>query len=157
MVQQYLGGVMTLEKFTYVKFKAGQIIFHENDPVRALYIVQSGQIEVFRRVNSGPRILLGLIGSGEYLGELSVISENPFHSATAVALTVSEVIRIPVDAINEQLKDVPPWLVALTRGLGNKLRRANEVLRRNGVVDDQLETAIYSVLENERKKNSGGK
>lgn len=143
---------MSLEKFTNVSFRAGDTIFAENDPCAALFIIKKGQIEVFRTVKDGPRILLGLVGSGEYLGELGILSEQPFHSATAIALTEVEAIRLPVAVINEQLKLAPSWLLGLTRGLGSKLRRANEVLRRNGVVDDILENTIQTVLENERRR-----
>lgn len=136
------------EKVQEVEYNAGDYILREGANCDHLIIVKSGQIEVFKTGHGGSHIPLGLVQSGEYLGEMAMISDRP-HSANAVALTKTICIRIPTSVIEEQLKELPSWLVALTRGLVYKLNKTNDVLRRNGLVDDTISTAVRAISDRE--------
>lgn len=136
------------EKIQEVEYKPGDFILREGANCDALIIVKSGQIEVFKNGRNNVRIPLGLVQSGEYLGEMALITDRP-HSANAVALTKTVCLKIPYSAIEEHLKELPSWLVALTRGLVFKLHKTNEVLKRNGIIDDTLTTAVRAITERE--------
>ncbi|MCC6137299.1 MAG: cyclic nucleotide-binding domain-containing protein [Bdellovibrionaceae bacterium] len=140
--------ILGKEKVQEVEYNPGDYILREGANCDHLIIVKSGQIEVFKIGIGGTHIPLGLVQSGEYLGEMAMISDRP-HSANAVALTKTLCIRIPTSVIEEQLKELPSWLVALTRGLVYKLNKTNDVLRRNGIVDDTLTTAVRAITERE--------
>jgi CRP-like cAMP-binding protein len=133
------------------KFPAGATIFKDGDSRQFLYIVQKGQIAIYKITATGERLPLGLIGSGEYLAETGLMDGKAIHATWAIALTDVDVIAIPSDLILEQLKAVPPWLVALTRGLSQKLRHMNELVRRNKLTDESLDTAMLAVQVNDKK------
>lgn len=137
------------DKVQEVEFNPGDFILREGGQCDCLIVVKSGQIEVFKTGHGGTHIPLGLVQSGEYLGEMAMISDRP-HSANAVALTKTICIKIPTAVIEDQLKELPSWLVALTRGLVYKLNKTNEVLRRNGIVDDTLSTAVRAIMERDK-------
>lgn len=140
--------MLQLDKVQELEFKPGDYILREGANCDALIIVKSGQIEIFKTGRNNIRVPLGIVQSGEYLGEMALISDRP-HSANAVALTPTVCIKIPHSAIEDQLKSMPGWLVALTRGLVYKLNKTNEVLKRNNIVDDTISTAVRAIADRE--------
>lgn len=132
------------KKVEEVVYKPGDFILREGAMCDSLIVVKEGQIEVFKYDKKRSKIPLAIVNSGEYLGEMSLIMDKP-HSANAVALTKTTCLRIPNDAIEEQLKTVPTWLVALTRGLVMKLYKTNELLKRNNIVDETLYSTVRAI------------
>ena len=142
---------MKVDKFDTVEFMPGEYILREGARCDSLFIVKSGQIEIFRIDTRKNKIPLGIVDSGEYLGEMSLIADRS-HSANAVAITKTICLKLTSDSMEKQLKLAPPWLVSLTRGLALKLYQTNEVLKRNSIVDESLSTAIKAIQDNELKK-----
>jgi CRP/FNR family transcriptional regulator, cyclic AMP receptor protein len=66
-------------------FARGEVLFNEGDPGTGMYILQSGQVKIMLVDPDGEETILHLQGSGECLGELSLIDGAP-RSASAVAL-----------------------------------------------------------------------
>lgn len=141
------------DKIQEVEYNPGEYILREGAKCDSLIIVKSGQIEVFRVSHSGAHIPLGIVHSGEYLGEMSLLSDRP-HSASAIALTKTTCIQITSNAIEDSLKETPSWLIALTRGLVHKLSKTNDVLRRNGIVDETITTAVKAIAERQKTSTS---
>lgn len=144
-----------MEKFNDIKIKAGTLIFQEKQGSDALYIIKSGQVQIFRLgKDRESRILLGIVGSGEYLGEISVLTGQP-HSSNAIALTDVIAVQLKKDVIDEQLKNSPSWLVGMVKGLVSKLQRTNEILRRNNLVDETLSSAVSAIEDNHKRSQKG--
>ncbi len=144
-----------MEKFNDIKIKAGTLIFQEKQGSDALYIIKSGQVQIFRLgKDRESRILLGIVGSGEYLGETSVLTGQP-HSSNAIALTDVIAVQLKKEVIDEQLKNSPPWLVGMVKGLVSKLQRTNEILRRNNLVDETLASAVSAIEDNHKRSQKG--
>ncbi|MCM2281050.1 MAG: cyclic nucleotide-binding domain-containing protein [Bdellovibrionaceae bacterium] len=145
-----------MEKFTEVKFKSGDLIFQEKQGSDALFIIKSGQVQIFRLgKDRESRIPLGIAGSGEYLGELSVLLGQP-HSSNALALTDVVAVQLKKDVIDDQLKNSPPWLVGMVKGLVSKLQRTNEILRRNNLVDETLANTVTAIEDNHKRSQKAG-
>jgi hypothetical protein len=66
-------------------------------------------------------------------------------------LTPVKAHRLTKESIEAQLKTVPAWLLALTKGLIERLNGANELLRRNGLVDESLSGQVKAVEEKFKK------
>jgi len=60
------------------KFPAGATIFKDGDARQFLYIVQKGQIAIYKVTAAGDRLPLGLIGSGEYSPKPASSTEKRF-------------------------------------------------------------------------------
>jgi CRP/FNR family cyclic AMP-dependent transcriptional regulator len=134
---------MSTLKQDQIEIKIGEYLTKEGQPCVALYIVKEGQLKVFK-IKDGVEIPLGIISSGEYVGEMSLLTGS-YYTTSVVALTPTKVIRIQKSAIEKQLEQSPKWLVALTRGLVERLHHANEVLKRNGIVDEKMNSAIHAI------------
>jgi len=128
----------------------GEFMIREKTVCDALYIIKEGQLEVFRTTTSGEKIPLGLISSGQYVGETALLT-GKLHSSNVVALSNVKAIRLPKESIEAQLKQAPAWLVGMTKGLIQRLQNANEIMRKNGWVDEGLSTSLKAVEEKFKK------
>ena len=69
-----------------VTLVAGQGLFDQGDPSDLVYVVESGQVELFRNRADGTEERLTVAGPGNYFGELGPMLNLP-RSASARALT----------------------------------------------------------------------
>lgn len=65
------------------KYATGDVIFHEGDSGKALYVVLEGLVRISKRSDSGDRTL-AVLGPGSHFGELALINQCS-RFATAVA------------------------------------------------------------------------
>lgn len=133
-----------------IKLQPGEFMIREKTQCEALFIIKEGQLEVYKTGPNGDKIVIGMISSGEYVGETALFKGAP-NSSNVVALSPVTAIRLPKASIEAQLKTAPPWLVGLIRGLVDRLHNANEVMRRNNIVDEKLNGRIKAVEEKFKK------
>lgn len=112
-------------------FKVGEPLFREGDPGDALYIVESGRVELQRTRKDGTRAVLATVCAGALLGEMSLINIEP-RSATGVALEETRVILIRNGDLADLLREDKDLLISLllniTRILSKRLRLADQKL-----------------------------
>lgn len=142
---------MSAIKQDIIELAPGAVLAKEDQPCAALYIVKEGQLKAFK-TKDGKEIPVGIINSGEYVGEMALLGGNTY-TANVVALTKVKVIRLQKSAIEKQLELAPKWLIALTRGLVDRLNHANEVLKRNGISDEKMTSAIKAIESNNPKED----
>lgn len=130
------------------KFKAGDVIFSERNAASKMYILREGQVLISKSGKGGQNVPLAIVNSGSYLGEMAIFMDKP-HSCTATAMSEVSAIVLSKESIDAQIKLAPVWLVTLAKGLIARLDRANDLLRRNGWVDERITDAISAA---EQKK-----
>ena len=69
-----------------VALAAGQLLFDQGDPSDMVYVVESGEVEVFRMTPDGSEQHMALLTPGQYFGELGPLLNLP-RSAAARART----------------------------------------------------------------------
>jgi len=104
-------------------YKKGINLFHENDHTRELYLIQSGSVKVYRKINNR-EIELAVLKKGAVLGEMALIDGKP-RSASAVACEDCSVILIDADTFHEKISGVPQWFMSVIRTTSEKIRKAN--------------------------------
>ncbi len=75
-------------------YRRGEVIFRQEDPGNALYVIESGTVKISRQGEDGREITLTLLHSGEYFGELALLDDEP-RSADAIAVEASTVHLLP--------------------------------------------------------------
>jgi putative ABC transport system ATP-binding protein len=70
---------------------AGQVLFHQGDDSDLVYVVDSGEVEIFRSREDGAEEHLTVAAAGSYFGELGPLLNLP-RSATARALTDAHLV-----------------------------------------------------------------
>lgn len=110
-----------------IQLKKGDCLLKENDPSTAMYWVQSGSLRLFKKKGTG-FVELGVIHSGEIIGELSFLDNQP-RSASAEALQNSEIIEIPRGNFDKFMATTPQWMASLIKTLVGRIRSVNNRLR----------------------------
>ncbi len=67
------------------RFRAGEVIFHRDDPGQVLYIIKEGKVKICLISTDGQELSLVVFGKGEYFGEFALLDGLP-RSADAIAL-----------------------------------------------------------------------
>src|SRR5438552_3677060 len=57
-------------------FSAGQTILSEGDPGKEMFVIEEGQVELFRRV-AGEVKRVAVLEHGDFFGEMSVVDDLP--------------------------------------------------------------------------------
>jgi CRP-like cAMP-binding protein len=113
------------------KFAKGEIIFSEDSECDGMYIIDSGQVRVYKTVETpqGKReIELCRLGIKSMFGEMAMIDENR-RSATVRALEPTVCTLITKQIFEDQLSRIPVWMVNMIRILVQRLRETNERMR----------------------------
>jgi GNAT superfamily N-acetyltransferase len=118
-----LAGVCRVAAFT-----AGDVIFREGQAGEEMHVVLQGEIAIATAASAG---LVGKVGRGECLGEMSLLTSAP-HSATATALTAVESAVLGHRELAELIRLRPDVGLHLYRnlavGMGEKLQRSGRVV-----------------------------
>jgi uncharacterized membrane protein len=108
--------------------KKGEIIFNYGDPGDSIYIIRSGEVEVFFKDDTGERIVLERATRGDFFGELSLLDEG-FRSASVEVTEDVETLRMDRDDLKAFLKMQPHAALDLLQAMGKRLRQTVELLR----------------------------
>jgi CRP-like cAMP-binding protein len=111
-----------------LNFRPGQFIFRENESSKAMYLINKGSVAI-RKGKNGGYIEIAQVYSGEVIGELSFFDRKP-RSASAVALTDVEALEITFDSLDKIYGEVPPYLKTIISCVAERLRRADDTIRR---------------------------
>jgi CRP/FNR family cyclic AMP-dependent transcriptional regulator len=107
------------------KFPRNTILFSKGDKSDSLYILCSGKAKAIARDEQGKEIVLGLIGPGEYFGEMAALDGEP-RSATIVTKEPSEILIISKEDFQDSLSSNPDLIFSLVRVLLERFRKADE-------------------------------
>ena len=118
-----LAGVIDVRKLA-----AGDTLFQVGEPGESLYVVRSGQVELFIKDTAGQRIPLAIVGTGEVFGELALLDRSP-RTATAVALADTELLELDRDDLLLLFRTSPAAALRLLAAMGRMTRKADELLR----------------------------
>ncbi|MBL8115047.1 MAG: DUF1003 domain-containing protein [Acidobacteria bacterium] len=136
-------GLRTLE--------AGTTLFTTGEPGESLFVVRSGEIELFMKDTTGEKIVLAIAGSGEIFGELALLDRGA-RTATAVAMVDTELLELDRDDLLLLFQKTPTAALRLLASMGHMTRKADELLRtrvsRNAnVADEEKLTAFERVSD----------
>lgn len=125
-------GLRTLE--------AGTTLFTTGEPGESLFVVRSGEVELFMKDTTGEKIVLAIAGSGEIFGELALLDRGA-RTATAVAMVDTELLELDRDDLLLLFQKTPTAALRLLASMGHMTRKADELLRtrvsRNANVADE--------------------
>ena len=72
------------ERIDVITVEAGTTMFHHGDPGGTLYVIRSGEVELFFKNDTGERITLETVAAGEFFGDISLLDGGPRTSAALV-------------------------------------------------------------------------
>jgi CRP-like cAMP-binding protein len=111
-----------LERFAR-DFAAGTVLFSEGQPGHDMYIVVTGEVEIRRAVGGAERVL-AVLSSGEFFGEMAILSGRP-RSATAVVRSAARLLVIDGTTFEAMLRARPEIALRLIKALAARLDSTN--------------------------------
>lgn len=115
-------------------FPKGRTIVSEGEPSQSLYILLSGRAKVQRSDSEGKEVILAVIGSGEFFGEMSLIDDAP-RSASIITLESCDFMSINKDSFKSMLLQSPEVCMQIMRGLVRRLREADQKIETLALMD----------------------
>jgi uncharacterized membrane protein len=124
---------------------AGETLFEVGHPGESLFVVRSGEIELFIRDNTGQKIVLTNAIEGDLFGELALLDRGS-RTATALALADTELLELDREDLLLLFQRHPDSAMSMLAAVTGMMRKADELLRTrvsrnvNTEVQEQLTT-----------------
>lgn len=103
-----------------INYQPGDVIFREGDTSEAAFVVLRGEVK-FEGSRQPMGCVAGFVDAGSIVGEMCLLSNQP-RSATAIAKTPVEALRIGRDCLMKLVSDNPRISVEISRVLAQSLR-----------------------------------
>jgi CRP/FNR family cyclic AMP-dependent transcriptional regulator len=134
-----------------VNFRQGDMVFNYGDPGDSMYIIRTGEVEVFFKDDTGERIVLETDSEGDFFGELSLLDNGP-RTASVVATRELEALRVDRNDLDHLLRLHPEAALDLLTAMGRRMRVTAELLRHTAsrnvnVVAEDKRTAVQKAAD----------
>lgn len=125
-------------------YPKGQIIIREGDFGNRAYFIEKGKLEVYILDKKGREIVLAIVGQGQIVGEMALIT-NEARTASVRIAEDSTLVSISHD-IQKALEQMDDMFKALLETMANRVRNTNKtVATQRGVLADLEETTNATV------------
>jgi uncharacterized membrane protein len=123
-----------------VHFASGETVFNYGEPGHAIYVISSGEVEVFFKNDTGERIVLEVATRGDFFGELSMLDEGT-RSTSVMATQETDALRLDRADLDRFLQIRPQAAMDLLAAMGRRHRVTVERLRHTATrnVNEELE------------------
>ena len=125
---------------------ADEMIFNAGDSGESMFIVRSGEVELFLKDNTGQKIVLDVAEENDIFGDLSMLDNRP-RSASAVALLDTELIVLDRDDLLLLFQKEPDSALNMLAAMSTMLRKADNLLqtRVSRNVNEELEEKLSTL------------
>lgn len=120
----------------------GQTVFLKGDRAEGFYVVLSGRVKVFKTSPKGREQILRIMGPGEPVGEVAVLSGEAYP-AGAETLEAGEVVYIPRQAYLDLVGREPEVAMRLPAALSARLRSFTTLIENLSLKDVSERLAAY--------------
>ncbi len=103
------------------RYDAGQMIFVEGEPCAGLFIVESGQVKIFKLSPEGREQILHIFGAGEGFNDVAILDGGP-NPASVMALEPTAVLVIDRSSMMDLLERYPALSRAVIENLASRAR-----------------------------------
>ena len=108
-------------------FRAGEIIFHREDPGQVLYVIKEGKVKICLISPDGQEMTLTILGKGEYFGEFALLDGLP-RSTDAIASERVECYTLQRTDFHNAIMKNPKIAIQAMEVLSKRLRNTNQMV-----------------------------
>jgi len=101
---------------------AGDIIFTEGDPCQGFYVIESGEVKIFKTAPSGREQVLTLDTAGNSVAEIPVFDGGPYP-ASGVATVETTLLFVSKRDFRTLVLEHPEVGLKVLKNVGGRLRR----------------------------------
>jgi cAMP-dependent protein kinase regulator len=121
-----------MKRFHLREIPEGTILFKGGDPPASLYMVRSGEVEIFTQNRHGEKVSLALLESGNFFGEIGPLFGKP-RTANARTTRPTELMEITKEDLNACLLRFPTLQTKLKELSLKRLSQTKELLSQEAV------------------------
>ena len=107
-------------------YSDGEIIFREGDVGDAMYVIQSGKINITKKAASG-EFVIATLQSGEIFGDMALFDKLP-RSATARASGNAKILTIDKKKLFSTISRDPTLVFKLLESMSQRIRKLDQEL-----------------------------
>lgn len=123
------------ERMVLEEYSEGSLVLSEGDQGTSMYVIASGSVNVYTAGRDGKQVLLARLGTGDFFGEVSVLSGKP-RTATITATEPTTLLRLDREQLADVIREHP---------------RVREVLE--AFCRRRAEHTVEALIENLRKRS----
>ncbi|MEO7110770.1 MAG: DUF1003 domain-containing protein [Polyangiaceae bacterium] len=127
------------KRLDVVREPKGKLLFNVGDPTGALFVVVSGEVELFFKNDVGERIVVETARSGDFFGEISMLDGGP-RSTSAIVTEAVEALVLDRGDLEEFLQMRPAAALDFLAATGKRLRETTRLLRHSTSRNPNVET-----------------
>ncbi|MBI3243058.1 MAG: SpoIIE family protein phosphatase [Chloroflexi bacterium] len=135
------------ETLQAAEVQPGTVLFHEGEYGDRFYIVYNGQIEIIKALGTADERLVGVRGSGEYVGEMSLFNRDGLRTASARARAATQVLEMTRADFDSLLNRQPTLAYEMVRVLSMRLHEAHNTTIRDLHEKNRQITEAYESLK----------
>jgi CRP/FNR family transcriptional regulator, cyclic AMP receptor protein len=106
----------------------GEVVFHRDDPADTVHLVSSGTFAVRVITPVGDTVTLGIVGPGNWFGELALVRDRHVRSATVSALSQAETYVVGVTEFERLRHECPQLDRVLVEYFAHRVAELSELL-----------------------------
>ncbi|MFO7839717.1 MAG: Crp/Fnr family transcriptional regulator [Desulfosalsimonadaceae bacterium] len=134
------------------RVEKNELIFAEGDQGKGFYIVENGQVKIYKLSVEGKEQILHIFGPGEPFGEVPVFSGDVFP-ASAEAVEKSLLLYFPRDRFIGLITEDPTLALNMLAVLSRRLRQFTLQIENLSLKEVPARLAGYLLLMAEEQKN----
>ncbi|MEW6411318.1 MAG: aspartate ammonia-lyase [Candidatus Zixiibacteriota bacterium] len=139
VINEFIGGIelfkdlspdqreLVAQNAEVLELEPNQFLFQENSPRKRLYMIYSGEVELFKKTAFGEEKRLSFFGKYDFLGEGALMDDYP-HSTSARTLLKTTLVTVSRDSFSRLCHDRPEICVRLlsqvARVISRRMRQA---------------------------------
>jgi CRP-like cAMP-binding protein len=116
------------------RFRRGELVVEQGKHANALFILLSGRARVLTADARGREVILALLQAGDYVGEMSLIDNEP-HSATVRTEVQTDMLVLAGPDFARCLPENSTLSYSIMRGLVKRLRNADRQIESLALLD----------------------
>ena len=116
------------------RYPRNALIVRSGDETDALYIILSGRVKVLIQDDEGHEVILSIMGSHEFFGEMGLLDDQP-RSASVETLEPCEMLRLSKAGFVSCMKDNFDLAMRIIRNLVKRLRDADRKIESLALID----------------------
>ncbi|KSU64396.1 Crp/Fnr family transcriptional regulator [[Bacillus] enclensis] len=124
--------------------KKGSFLFQEGERADELFLIRSGVFQISKLSLEGKELNMRICKKDDYIGELTLFSENATYMLSAYALEAGEVLTIQRNQLEKALINDAPLTFEFMKWISTQLRKNQSKIR--DLIMHGKKGALYSTL-----------
>ncbi len=109
-------------------FPAGTILFEEGDACTEMFIIQKGQVRLYKKVGT-EEVTIDVLKDGDFFGEMACLIGQP-RSINARVEEESQLLLVEAEVLDSLFRGTSSFGIKVVGNLAARLKKAYEIIEK---------------------------